>query len=161
MASKEYKDNLRKEDPDKYHRIYGTKAKRRYLDNMKINNPLVYKDKIKSIKLSYKQNNPESFKYGKVADKLKGQRSIVLSLLRSNNGYCDICKKELNKKYVDHCHSSGKVRGILCFSCNIALGHANDDIEVLKSMISYLRRFEGDLSADMSLSEHLPSSRLK
>ena len=41
---------------------------------------------------------------------------------------------------VDHCHSTGKVRGILCSHCNTALGLANDNVEILESLITYLRR---------------------
>lgn len=40
---------------------------------------------------------------------------------------------------VDHCHSTGRVRGILCWSCNVALGHVRDSVEVLSKMISYIQ----------------------
>lgn len=39
---------------------------------------------------------------------------------------------------IDHCHTTGRVRGILCFHCNTALGHVNDDPLILKRMIDYL-----------------------
>ncbi len=39
---------------------------------------------------------------------------------------------------VDHCHSTGVVRGIICNNCNLLLGHANDDISLLQNAISYL-----------------------
>ena len=41
---------------------------------------------------------------------------------------------------VDHCHETGKVRGILCQSCNVALGNFADDIEILQSAIDYLKQ---------------------
>lgn len=44
---------------------------------------------------------------------------------------------------VDHCHTSGEVRAILCNMCNLLLGHANDDVGVLKNAIEYLERHRG------------------
>jgi hypothetical protein len=64
--------------------------------------------------------------------------------LMFNNQYgcCAICGRlhsEFKKKLaVDHCHSTGKVRGILCSNCNSILGHAHDSIEVLQKAIDYL-----------------------
>ena len=40
--------------------------------------------------------------------------------------------------YIDHCHSTGKIRGLLCHSCNLALGHIKDDTNKLKGLIEYL-----------------------
>ena len=40
--------------------------------------------------------------------------------------------------HVDHCHTTGKVRGLLCHHCNIALGHVKDDPATLQRMIDYL-----------------------
>jgi hypothetical protein len=39
---------------------------------------------------------------------------------------------------IDHCHKTNKIRGILCCSCNMALGNAKDSIDILHKMISYL-----------------------
>jgi hypothetical protein len=41
---------------------------------------------------------------------------------------------------VDHCHTSGKVRGILCSHCNTGLGMARDSIPMLEAWIKYLQR---------------------
>lgn len=66
-------------------------------------------------------------------------------LCDDQNNKCRICKKEQKistfKKglVVDHCHSTGKVRGLLCSPCNTALGLFYDDISVLKSAVSYLQ----------------------
>ena len=52
---------------------------------------------------------------------------------------CGISEEEIGKRLdVDHCHASGKVRGVLCNSCNNILGHARDNIDVLKSAAEYL-----------------------
>ena len=63
------------------------------------------------------------------------------------NKECGICKKEFdilskhNGLYVDHCHSSGKVRGLLCRNCNALLGNCKDNIEILSSSMSYLKKY--------------------
>ena len=41
---------------------------------------------------------------------------------------------------VDHCHTTGKVRGLLCKRCNIALGEVGDNISTLQKMIEYLQK---------------------
>jgi hypothetical protein len=41
--------------------------------------------------------------------------------------------------YVDHCHQTKVIRGLLCHKCNVALGHMNDDPQRLEKAISYLK----------------------
>jgi len=53
---------------------------------------------------------------------------------------CSICdKNDPNKLFVDHCHQSGQVRGLLCLNCNSLLGHAKDNSDFLMSAVMYLR----------------------
>ena len=56
---------------------------------------------------------------------------------------CDICGRCLTRKTsnIDHCHSTGKVRGALCGNCNTMLGMASDMPEVLEKGAEYLRSF--------------------
>lgn len=59
---------------------------------------------------------------------------------------CEICGIEFNDfdpnkmdyKCFDHCHNSNTYRGTLCKMCNLALGYAKDNINILKNMIIYL-----------------------
>lgn len=60
-----------------------------------------------------------------------------LILLNKCNRQCQICSCT-NRLVVDHCHSSGKIRGILCSNCNSALGQFSDNIEYLGKAIEYL-----------------------
>ena len=68
--------------------------------------------------------------------KYKIPREEVLCLWNKEN--CDLCGDYMSKKNIDHCHSTNKVRGVLCTNCNTALGKFKDDIELLKKAINYL-----------------------
>jgi hypothetical protein len=59
------------------------------------------------------------------------------------NSGCAICKYPLldgMNSHVDHDHSSGKVRGILCRWCNIGLGHFKDSVQTLEKAVQYLNQ---------------------
>ena len=68
--------------------------------------------------------------------KLKISDKLFEELMKTT--HCQTCGVELTKKCIDHCHSSGKIRGVLCNNCNTALGLVGDNIDTLKGMISYL-----------------------
>jgi hypothetical protein len=53
-------------------------------------------------------------------------------------GKCFICSKD-SKLVVDHDHTTGKVRHLLCYSCNSMLGLAHDSVEILQRAIAYVR----------------------
>ena len=64
----------------------------------------------------------------------------VQELIDKQEGRCAICGDVLSHIHVDHNHSTGEVRGILCPSCNTGLGKMKDSIDVLTSAISYLEK---------------------
>jgi hypothetical protein len=47
-------------------------------------------------------------------------------LMSKQRGMCALCGNEMKRPVVDHCHSTGKVRGILCHPCNIKLPVVED-----------------------------------
>jgi hypothetical protein len=58
---------------------------------------------------------------------------------------CVICEREFDNELrpvIDHDHTSGKVRSLLCNSCNTLLGHARENEGVLLSAIEYLRKHQ-------------------
>ena len=69
-------------------------------------------------------------------------------ILVSQDNRCMICNVEISfngtksKANVDHCHNSGIVRGILCNSCNTAIGSLRDDTSILQNAIKYLEKFK-------------------
>lgn len=68
------------------------------------------------------------------------------SMIAKQNNSCAICKKHKDvfegrgkNFHIDHCHTSGKVRGLLCSHCNTGLGQFKDNIQSLENAIQYLR----------------------
>ena len=41
---------------------------------------------------------------------------------------------------IDHCHTTGKIRALLCRKCNLGLGAFNDNVEIIKLAIDYLNK---------------------
>ena len=69
--------------------------------------------------------------------------------LRIQGNQCAACGVELSwsdgktTPNVDHCHESGKVRGILCRRCNSVIGLCKDSRELLLNLVGYLRKCHG------------------
>ena len=85
-----------------------------------------------------KRDNQRRSKYGlSVAERAE--------LLTAQGGRCEICQREIafggpghKSAAVDHCHKTGRVRGVLCGRCNLALGWFNDDPQLLRVVTAYL-----------------------
>ena len=102
-----------------------------------------YKNKTKKNGLSYscktcsdlKERHRNLKKYGL-------SEEDYIQLCKTQNYKCKICgvsETELQKKLcIDHDHKTGKVRGLLCNNCNLALGYFKDDIPAIKKAIDYL-----------------------
>lgn len=64
-------------------------------------------------------------------------------LLFEQQGLCAICRgapKANGVLYVDHCHDTGKVRGLLCNTCNAGLGQFRDSQDLLARALEYLSK---------------------
>lgn len=97
--------------------------------------------KYKETDRAYYQKNKSKIKNNQKLSRYKISQSQFDDLLLSQNGKCGICKIDLAliKACIDHCHTTGKVRGILCIPCNSGIGMFRDKIETLKSAIEYLK----------------------
>jgi hypothetical protein len=105
-------------------------------DNTRIAYGIKHKDRLKDKNLRFKFN-------------------ITLEqynqLLHSQNYVCAICyqpekalargKRTIKSLAVDHCHKTGKIRGLLCDICNKGIGHFEDSINKLESAILYLKKY--------------------
>jgi hypothetical protein len=76
-------------------------------------------------------------------------QSLFQALLQAQGGKCAICgathghrscRGRLCRLAVDHDHRTGKVRGLLCNSCNRGLGRFQDSVENLEAAVRYLKR---------------------
>jgi Recombination endonuclease VII len=66
-------------------------------------------------------------------------------MLARQNGACAICSRIPDKRLaVDHCHTSGKVRGLLCAKCNSGLAFYEDNPRYLLAAVSYLQASRSD-----------------
>ncbi|MEU1274938.1 endonuclease VII domain-containing protein [Streptomyces sp. NPDC005799] len=74
-------------------------------------------------------------------DHLKRQYGITEAerdaLVASQGGVCCICLAAV-PEHVDHCHKTGRVRGVLCFSCNAALGQFKDRPDAIRRAAAYV-----------------------
>lgn len=69
----------------------------------------------------------------------------IKELYVKHNAACAICfepETSDKKLCIDHCHSTGKVRGLLCATCNLMLGKAGDCAERLSRAVVYLKASE-------------------
>jgi hypothetical protein len=70
------------------------------------------------------------------------------ALLERQQGACAICKSPDPKRrkalglFVDHCHKTGAVRGLLCHRCNLLIGFAEETPDRVLDAVSYLNRWK-------------------
>jgi|ERR1035437_5649575 hypothetical protein len=145
-SNKQYNLKNKKEidEHNKQYRIEQKEEIKKRNEQWNINN--------KEYSKTYYKNNKEKFKQdfttkmNKRNLHLKRKYNITQEqyneLFNKQNGKCAICGKhqsELKKALgIDHDHETGKNRGLLCDKCNLLLGHANDNVQVLTQAINYL-----------------------
>ena len=70
-------------------------------------------------------------------------KPIYEAMFISQGGVCKLCSMTPEENgqalAVDHCHDTGKVRGLLCKKCNLMLGYSLDNIKTLANAIAYLQ----------------------
>jgi hypothetical protein len=90
------------------------------------------------------RRNPNNNHY---AYRLKDKYGLTITeydeMIARQDGVCAICGSDNNGKrlHVDHDHKTGKIRKLLCHGCNVAIGHAKEDVGILEKIIGYLKSF--------------------
>lgn len=154
----------KKANPDKV-KTHNRDAKRKYLsvdenkqkrkesaERWRAENP----DKIREGKRRCYVANPEKYKSQSKRSALKRNYGLTLEqrdeLFAEQGSCCAICKStepgSTKGWHIDHCHSTKRVRGILCNHCNLMLGYAKDNKAALASAIVYLSKVEQDDAND-------------
>lgn len=114
------------------------------------------KDKERARNKAYRTENKNALTRKKWEQGIRYKYGISLEefnkLLYEQGGVCAICKRKVampglgarrkDTFVVDHDHTTGVVRGILCGNCNTALGQFRESIEVLAAAIRYLEKGE-------------------
>lgn len=107
------------------------------------------KDRFYSYNSKWKKANPGKVRATSRALKLKYNFNITVSdydkMMLAQGGVCAICSgtnKDGRRLHVDHDHSTGAIRGLLCGRCNPAIGLFDDSIEVISKAVDYLKRLK-------------------
>jgi hypothetical protein len=97
---------------------------------------------------AWAEANPEEWDRAGRKSHLKIKYGLTLEqydeMLADQGGVCAICKRSAAdsrgyRMHIDHCHSTGVVRGILCVSCNLGIGSFRDDPDRCEAAAQYLR----------------------
>lgn len=83
------------------------------------------------------------------------------ALLAQQHGRCPTCKQKFGVPCVDHCHSTGRVRGLLCHKCNLGIGYFNDDPNRTRAATVYLEHSMGVGVVNFSIILRCDVGRLK
>lgn len=115
--------------------------KRRHRDK----DPAATKAKGRAAAREYRRKNPEKVRDNALRSKYGIGVTERAELEAAQGGLCAICQSKpgMGKKlFVDHNHSSGKVRGLLCAHCNTVIGYARESTAILYATAAYLRGHE-------------------
>ncbi len=104
-------------------------------------------EKVRGYWLKQRAKNPEGHKIRQRKAHIKYRYGISVEayeeMVRCQDGRCLICKKKPKRLFVDHSHKTGKVRGLLCGTCNSAIGLLQDDPRILAAAITYIEGSNG------------------
>lgn len=105
--------------------------------------------KIEESRKIYQHREPGGYRRVRQDISLRRRYGITVdeyeAMLKQQRGVCAICLQECTSGKslaVDHCHKTGKVRGLLCAACNVSLGKFKDSTALLESAIKYLKEHQ-------------------
>lgn len=107
-------------------------------------------------KVNFKDWYHKNLKYNKYRDYVRNCKRFGLTafeyeaIVLAQNNKCAICKLPevstrsgvIKKLAIDHCHTTGKVRALLCNACNTSIGLMKENVELLELAIKYLNKFK-------------------
>ncbi len=108
-------------------------------------------EKVRAAKQAYR-SKPQALSQGRRDQRRQAIRNLgyegdpdaLIAWMEEHGSCCDLCHYDISKSpryhnlHIDHDHSSGKIRGLLCHNCNMALGLLRDDASLLRRAADYL-----------------------
>lgn len=86
----------------------------------------------------YNEKNKDIIKFSKLKRSIGVGKEEYEFMWSQQKGKCAICGNLMQPAYIDHCHETMKVRGLLCLNCNTGIGQLHHDLGILQSAIKYL-----------------------
>lgn len=110
------------------------------------------RERLRDYARKWRKEHPEQYQDTTLKRRYNVSFYAAQKLYESQNGKCAICeipipeltdenKSRTNWAHVDHNHSTKKVRGLLCPSCNHLLGNCKEDVVTLQKAIQYLQKY--------------------
>lgn len=103
-----------------------------------------HKERLQVSVKEWKRANPDRQRAAKLKERYGITPEQYDVLLKQQGGGCAICGSKTPRRtgstflVVDHCHTTNKVRGLLCYRCNVGIGNFEDDPRMLVRAIEYL-----------------------
>lgn len=139
-ACRECKKPQSKKTREKYKDKYLSYSRRYYREN---------RDHILKRTRNWTKNNQDKVKNAKLKNKFGITLEDYNNMLRMQGGVCAICEEieaevhhsgTLKDLSVDHCHTTGKIRGLLCSACNTSIGKFKEDINIILKAAIYVEQ---------------------
>ncbi len=102
------------------------------------------REKTNSRSREYYRANKEKRRSYLIRKNFNTSERFIRDLMDKQKGCCAICGVSLvspdsSKSFnVDHCHETGVIRGLLCHKCNVGIGMFQDNVDIIKNIITYL-----------------------
>lgn len=108
------------------------------------------REKVRQLRVDYRIRNKELLPQMRREANLKQYGLSIQQfeeMVQAQGGLCKVCRRPPDGRWgtlqVDHCHTTGRVRGLLCVNCNQAIGLLQDNPEYAREAARYLRKFNG------------------
>jgi len=106
------------------------------------------KNKQKIYYQTYRVKNKEAIYQSNKKYFLKKRYNLTLDqynkMLSDQNNCCKVCDIKMISPHVDHCHTTGKVRALLCNNCNTGLGKLKEDTKIMQKLIEYVKEHNNE-----------------
>jgi len=114
------------------------------------NKERIYDNYVKQLVVTPEKIKAQRFKYH-IKSKFGIDIETYNQMILTHNHQCAICgyiqsenATGTKRLYVDHSHTTGKIRGLLCMNCNSAIGHFKENLTNLKKAVEYMEKWKNN-----------------